>query len=74
MKPAVFKKPSSRTTRVMKRGVAQDAIGSLEHGQDTYILTYGQFSLIDALAALLDQTGPSAVVLSSWTAADSNLQ
>ena len=58
----------------MKRGVAQDAIGALEHGQDTYILTYGQFSLIDALAALLDQTGPADVVLSSWTAADANLE
>lgn len=74
MKPAVFKKPSTRAMRVMKRGVAQDAIGTLEHGQDTYILTYGQFSLIDALAALLDQTGPADVALSSWTAADANLE
>lgn len=73
-KPAVFKKPSARTMRVLKRGVAQDAIGTLERGQDTYILTYGQFSLIDALSALLDQTGPADVVLSSWTAADANLE
>ena len=73
-KPAVFRKPAARTMRVAKQGVAQDAIGRLEHGMDTYILTYGQFSLIDALVVLLDQTGPADVVLSSWTAADANLQ
>lgn len=74
MKPKTFKKSANRKVRVVKRGVAQDAIGRLEHGQDTYILTYGQFSLIDALAAILDQTGPADVVVSSWTAADVHLE
>lgn len=73
-KPAVFRKPSCRDLRIIKRGVAQDAIGKLEHDMDVYILTYGQFSLIDALSALLDQIGPADVVLSSWTAADANLE
>lgn len=74
MKPKTFRKPAKRTMRIAKRGVAQDAIGKLEHGQDIYILTYGQFSLIDALAAILDQTGPADVVVSSWTVADANLE
>lgn len=73
MKPVTFKKPAKRSTKVVKRGVAQDAIGKLESNQDVYILTYGQFSLIDALGAILDQTGPADVVLSSWTAADAHL-
>jgi hypothetical protein len=73
-KPAVFRKPAARAMRIAKRGVAQDAIGQLAQNEDTYILTYGQFSLIDALVALLDQTGPADVVLSSWTAADADLE
>lgn len=69
-----FRKPSNRAARVVKRGAAHDAVGKLEHGQDVYILTYGQFSLIDALVAILDQTGPADVVLASWTVADAHLQ
>lgn len=60
--------------RVVKKAIAHDAIGKIEHDQDTYILTYGQFSLIDALSAILDQTKTADVVISSWTAADANLE
>ncbi len=73
-KPATFRKPAARSMRVAKRAVAHEAIGPLAKRQDVYILTYGQFSLIDALVAILDQVGPSDVVLSSWTAADANLE
>jgi hypothetical protein len=72
--PKTFKRPARRTARLVKQGTAADAIGTLEHGQDTYILTFGQFSLIDALAVILDQTGPADVVISSWTAADAHLE
>lgn len=73
-KPAVFRKPARRNLRIHKRGIAQDAIGQLLPETDIYILTYGQFSLIDALVAVLDQIGPADVVISSWTAADANLE
>jgi hypothetical protein len=73
-KPRTHRKPAKRDIRQVKRGVASDAIGALQHGQDVYILTYGQFSLIDALDVILTQTGPADVVLSSWTAADAHLQ
>lgn len=46
----------------------------IEKGTDTFILTYGQFSLIDALVVILDQTGPADVSLSTWTAADAHIQ
>jgi hypothetical protein len=72
--PAVHRRPAARSARLVKRGTAADAIGTLAHGQDVYILTYGQFSLIDALVHILDQTGPADVILSSWTAADAHLQ
>ena len=73
-KPKTHKKPARRNVRLIKKGVAADAISEIEHGTDTYILTYGQFSLIDALAVILDQTGPADVVVSSWTAADAHLE
>ena len=53
---------------------AREAIGTLEQGQDVFILTYGQFSLIDALCAILKQTGPADVTLSTWTAAHAHLE
>ena len=73
-KAKTFKKPAKRKQRISKMGTAADAIGKLEHDQDVYILTFGQFSLIDALCAILEQTGAADVVLSSWTAADAHLE
>jgi len=69
-----FKKKAKRKCRISKVGNARDAIGELKHGEDAYILTFGQFSLIDALCVILDQIGPADVVVSSWTAADAHLE
>jgi hypothetical protein len=60
--------------RVAKKATAAQAIGKLEHNTDTFILTYGQFSLIDALLVVLDQTGPAHVAVSTWTAAHAHLE
>lgn len=73
-KPASFKRTSDRSYRIAKESSARDAIGIIEHGTDTFILTFGQFSLIDALVTILDQTGPADVTVCTWTAADANLQ
>jgi len=59
---------------VSKSLSAVDSIGVLEKNTDTFILTFGQFSLIDALCAVLDQTGPARVDISTWTAADAHLE
>lgn len=73
-KPKSYKKKSdNRKTRVSKKGSATEAIGSLDKNTDTFILTYGQFSLIDALMVILDQTGPANVCISTWTAAHAHL-
>lgn len=63
----------SRDIRAAKKGNAREAIGTLEHGCEIYVLTYGQFSLMDALVAILEQTGPAEVVVSSWTAGSADL-
>lgn len=62
-----------REIRTAKEGNAADAIGQLTPGCEIFVLTYGQFSLIDAIVALIRQTGPANVVLSTWTAGDTDL-
>lgn len=74
MKAQAHTKPAHRAVRTAKTATAAEAIGRIERGSDTFILTFGQFSLIDALVAILDQTGPADVVISTWTAADAHLE
>jgi len=68
------KKRSKREIRMEKTASASIAIGELEKGHDVFILTFGQFSLIDALIAILHQTGPADVIISTWTAAHAHLE
>jgi hypothetical protein len=70
----IHKKKSNREMRIAKTLSAKNAIGKIRKNSDTYILTFGQFSLIDAVIAIIDQVGPSDVVLSTWTAADAHLE
>lgn len=49
-------------------GVALDSIGEIEDGVDIFCLTYGEFSLIDALEAVLRQVEPAEIHASMWTA------
>lgn len=62
-----------RMTRAAKTGNAADALGELVPGCEVYVLTFGQFSLIDALHYLVEQTGPADVDVSVWTAAHADL-
>jgi len=74
MTPKAFKKSNKeKEIRACKRGTAAQAIGKIEKNTDTFILTFGQFSKIDTLMAILDQTGPAHVVISTWTAAHAHL-
>lgn len=62
-----------RTVRAARAESARRAVGTLVPGAEVLILTHGQFSIIDALAAILDQTGPADVSISTWTAAAADL-
>lgn len=74
MKPKSFTQPNNtKQVRVAKISTAAQAIGEIQKNTDTFILTYGQFSLVDALLAILDQTGPAHVTISTWTAAHAHL-
>ena len=49
---------------------AASAVGKLTKNQSTLILTHGQFSLSDAIQAILDQLdAPAEIVVATWTAA-----
>lgn len=63
-----------RIVRACKTGTATEAIGTLTPGCEIFTLTYGQFSLIDALCAILEQTGPAHVTVATWSAAEADLR
>jgi hypothetical protein len=65
--------PRKRRIRTSKVGSVADALGPITPGCELLVLTFGQFSLIDALTYLVQQAGPSDVVLCTWTAAHADL-
>ena len=65
--------PSAIATR-RKRAVesfktAADCIGIIEPGAALFAITRGQFSMIDAALACLDQSGPADISIWTWTIA-----
>jgi hypothetical protein len=59
-----------RRTAKQSFQTAAECIGVLEPGASLFAITRGQFSMIDAVLACLDQTGPAAVSLWTWTVAE----
>ena len=55
--------------RFSKIADAQDSLSEFGRGIEVDVLTFGQFSIIDAIEAVLEKTGPADVVLATWTAA-----
>lgn len=51
----------------------EEAVGTIEHGCEIYGLTKGSWSLIDLIEHVLKATGPAAVTLSTWTAANADI-
>lgn len=70
---AHYRENVGRIIRTAKEGSAREAIGTLRPGCEILVLTFGQFSLIDGIVTILKQTGPADVVLSTWTAGDTDL-
>lgn len=53
---------------------AGECLGKIERGMSLFAVTRGQFSMIDAILACLDQIGPAAVSLWTWTVAEYEIQ
>ena len=71
--PAVFRRQRVAPRRTISDAIggqtAATALGALEQGMEVFGFTMGQFSVIHLLAAILAQTGPADVTISTWTAA-----
>lgn len=59
--------PTRRPTRLWETQNAKTALTDFEAHKETTCYTYGQFSLIDAVVALLDKTGPVHMDVCTWT-------
>lgn len=59
--------PPPRVAVLATKETAREAIGTLAPGCSVSGITRGQFSLLDLLEAVLEQTGPADCVLSAWT-------
>lgn len=55
--------------RVSKTADARDSLAGFNCDTEIDVLTMGQFSIVDAIEAVLEVTGPAKVTLSTWTAA-----
>lgn len=74
MKPKVITRPaSSATRRISQTATARETLAGFGKGIELDCLTMGQFSLIDAIDAVLEITGPAEVDVSTWTAAGYDL-
>lgn len=63
-----------RTIRECLSGNARQAIGDITPGCEIFGFTKGQFSMMDLIIAILEQTGPATVDLSTWTAANADIR
>ena len=64
---------SREIRKALRQQTAAEAVGELYPGCAIFGITKGQFSLIELISTVLDQTGPAEVFLSTWTAAGSDL-
>jgi len=53
---------------------ASDCIGIIESGDALFAVTRGQFSMIDAMLACLDQVGPSDISIWTWICSDYEIE
>ena len=66
---------ATRRNRVVESfKTAADCIGVIEPGASIFSITRGQFSMIDAVLACLDQAGPSEISLWTWTVAEFEIE
>lgn len=63
-----------RSIRDLRRKqTAAEALGGFDHATQIVGFTKGQFSVIDLIRALLAITGPAALDISTWTAANTDV-
>ncbi len=69
----VKQSPKQKEIKYHRRESAAESVGTISKGLERYVLSKGQFSLIEFLEAILAQTGPAHATISTWTAAGSDI-
>jgi len=65
--------PKAQEVKRFRRENAVEAAGTLRPGLERYIFTKGQFSLVEMMWAITEQTGPVHSLISTWTAAGGDI-
>lgn len=65
---------SRRKTAQESFKTAAETIGTIEPGHALFAITRGQFSMIDAILVCLDQSGPAAISVWTWTIAEYEIE
>lgn len=63
----IKRKPPKRKIVTAPYQCAKDCIGQIDHGCSIIGVTKGQFSLLDLIRAVVDQTGPANLTASTWS-------
>lgn len=66
--------PAPQNRAVRARDGARTALAALDEHDSIAVLTFGQFSIGDAIRELLRRSGPSDVAISTWTAARAEIE
>lgn len=67
--------PAARRQRAVQSfKTAAECIGPVSAGLSVFAVTRGQFSMLDAVLHVLDEVGPAAITLWTWTIADYEIQ
>lgn len=73
----VFKRSTRSRGRDKRRKLAEakvaEALGPITKGTEAFVLTGGQFSLVDLVVHCLNTTGPAHLTVSTWTAATADI-
>lgn len=64
----VKRSPKQQEVKFARTEAAAESIGKMEKNIERYILSKGQFSLIEFIDSMLEQIGPSHLIISTWTA------
>jgi hypothetical protein len=70
---ALTREAKKREIRLVKHASAKRALDNFGQGTETFCVTHGQFSLMDAVQVLLEKIGPCDVAMSTWTAGAADL-
>lgn len=75
MKPMIVHREKKKRSiqRSIKRLYAVDGLGKIYKNCEIFGLTGGQFSLVDIISHCLETTGPADVVISTWSAANADI-